>query len=57
MVFHTVAAQSRTSSWRLGQAIKRQASLISTDHHGTGDGKPMTLTFSDVAVKLTGSDT
>jgi len=31
--------------------------LISTDHHGTADGKPMTLTFSDVAVKLTGSDT
>lgn len=31
--------------------------LVSTDHHGTADGKPLTLTFSDVAVKLTGSDT
>jgi hypothetical protein len=31
--------------------------LISTEHHGTADGKPMTLTFTDVAVKLTGSDT
>jgi len=31
--------------------------LISTEHHGTADGKPLTLTFSDVAVKLTGSDT
>ena len=31
--------------------------LVSTDHHGTADGKPMTLTFTNVAVKLTGSDT
>jgi hypothetical protein len=31
--------------------------LISTDHHGTADGKPMKLFFSDVAVKLAGSDT
>jgi hypothetical protein len=30
--------------------------LVSTDHRGTADGKPLTLTFSDVAVKLTGSD-
>lgn len=31
--------------------------LISTEHRGTADGKPLRLTFSDVAVKLTGSDT
>jgi hypothetical protein len=31
--------------------------LISTDHHGTADGKPLKLWFSDVAVKLSGSDT
>ena len=31
--------------------------LFSTEHHGTADGKPMTLTFTNVAVKLTGSDT
>jgi hypothetical protein len=30
--------------------------LISTDHRGTADGKPLHLFFSDVAVKLTGSD-
>jgi len=30
--------------------------LVSTDHHGTLDGKPMRITLSDVAVKLTGSD-
>ena len=31
--------------------------LISTDHQGTADGKPFSLTFTDVAVKLAGSDT
>jgi hypothetical protein len=31
--------------------------LISTDHRGTADGKPLRLTFSNVAVKLAGSDT
>jgi hypothetical protein len=31
--------------------------LISTDHRGTADGKPLHVFFSDVAVKLTGSDT
>jgi hypothetical protein len=30
--------------------------LISTDHRGTADGKPFRLFFSDVSVKLTGSD-
>jgi hypothetical protein len=30
--------------------------LISTDHHGTADGKPFRLSISDVSVKLTGSD-
>lgn len=31
--------------------------LISTEHRGTADGKPLHLFFSDVAVKVTGSDT
>jgi hypothetical protein len=31
--------------------------LISTDHRGTGDGNPLRVFFSDVSVKLTGSDT
>lgn len=30
--------------------------LISTDHKGTADGKPARVFYSDVAVKLTGSD-
>ena len=31
--------------------------LVSTEHRGTADGKPLRLTFSNVAVKLVGSDT
>ena len=31
--------------------------LISTDHRGNADGKPIRVFFSDVAVKVTGSDT
>jgi len=30
--------------------------LISTDHRGTADGKPLRIYISDVSVKLTGSD-
>jgi hypothetical protein len=30
--------------------------LFSTDHRGTADGKPVRLTFTGVAVKVTGSD-
>jgi len=31
--------------------------VISADHHGTADGAPFSVTFSDVAVKVAGSDT
>jgi hypothetical protein len=31
--------------------------LISTDHRGTADGEPMHVFFSNVSVKLVGSDT
>jgi len=30
--------------------------LVSTDHRGTADGKPLAIFFSNVSVKLTGSD-
>lgn len=30
--------------------------LFSTEHHGTADGNPFELTFTDVAVKVKGSD-
>lgn len=31
--------------------------LVSTDHRGTADGKPVSITFTNLAVKLAGSDT
>ena len=31
--------------------------LLALDHRGTGDGKPLRIFFTDVAVKLAGSDT
>ncbi len=31
--------------------------LVSTEHRGTADGKPLHISISDVAVKLAGSDT
>lgn len=31
--------------------------LVSTDHRGTADGKPIRIFFSNVSVKLVGSDT
>lgn len=31
--------------------------LVSTEHRGTADGKPLRLTFSNIAVKVAGSDT
>jgi hypothetical protein len=30
--------------------------LISMDHHGTADGNPLRIFFSDVSVKVTGSE-
>jgi hypothetical protein len=31
--------------------------LVSLDHRGTGDGTPLRVSFSDVSVKLVGSNT
>ena len=44
-----------TASW--ADYKKAGPLLVSTDHRGTADGKPLRIFFSDVAVKLTGSDT
>jgi hypothetical protein len=30
--------------------------LVSTEHRGTADGKPLHVSITNVAVKLTGSD-
>jgi hypothetical protein len=44
-----------TATW---EGYKKAGPLfISTDHHGTADGGAFSLSFSDVAVKLAGSDT
>jgi hypothetical protein len=39
-----------------GSQKKAGPLLISTDRRGRADGKPMRIFFTDVAVKLTGSD-
>jgi hypothetical protein len=58
MVFHhggSAKPNTVVASWA---GYKKAGPLVvSTDHRGTADGAPMTLTFSDVAVKVTGSDT
>lgn len=42
------------ASW--GDYKKAGPLLVSLDHRGTGDGKPLRIFFSDVSVKLVGSD-
>jgi hypothetical protein len=57
MVFHhggSVKPNLVVASW--AGYKKAGPLLISTDHRGTADGKPLVLTFSDVSYKLTGSD-
>jgi hypothetical protein len=57
MVFHhggSVKPNLVVASW--AGYKKAGPLLISTDHRGTADGKPLVLTFSDVSFKLTGSD-
>src|SRR6266404_3812449 len=41
---------------RWGDYKKAGPLLVSLDHRGTADGKPLRVFFSDVSVKLTGSD-
>jgi hypothetical protein len=43
-----------TTTWASNK--KAGPLLVSTDHRGTADGKPARIFFSDVAVKLTGSN-
>jgi hypothetical protein len=57
MVFHhggTTKPNTVVATW--AGYKKAGPILVSTEHHGTADGTPMTLVFSNVAVKLTGSD-
>ena len=58
MVFHRGGPQKPSTvavTWAGYQ--KAGPLLVSTDHHGTADGKPVRVFFTNVAIKLTGSDT
>jgi hypothetical protein len=57
-VFHRGGSKKPTvvvASW--GDCKKAGPLLVSLDHHGTGDGNPLRVFFSDVSVKLVGSNT
>ena len=57
MVYHRGGPKKPSiviASW--GGYKKAGPLLFSTDHRGSADGKPLTLTHTGVAVKLTGSD-
>ena len=57
MVFHhggTVKPSLVDVAW---EGYKKAGPLwISTDHHGTADGHPVRIFFTDIAVKVAGSD-
>ncbi|WP_263366483.1 hypothetical protein [Edaphobacter bradus] len=58
MVYHRggpKAPQLVTATW--AGYKKAGPLLISTEHRGTADGKPLHIFISDVSVKVTGSDT
>jgi hypothetical protein len=58
LVFHhggSVKSAGIVATWADNK--KAGPLLVSTDHRGTRDGKPLRISFSNVAVKLTGSDT
>lgn len=57
-VYHRGGAKMPTllfATW--GGQKKAGPLLVSTDRRGFGDGKPIHIFFTDVAVKVTGSDT
>ena len=57
-IFHRGGSKKPTviiASW--GDYKKAGPLLVSLDHRGTGDGSPLRVFFSDVSVKLVGSDT
>jgi hypothetical protein len=58
MVFHHGASAKPSGVVATWAGYKKAGPLlVSTEHHSTADGKPLRIFFSDVAVKLTGSDT
>jgi hypothetical protein len=58
MVYHRGGPKKPTTVIAPWTGYKKAGPLlVSTDHQGTADGKPVHIFFSNVAVKLTGSDT
>lgn len=56
-VYHRGGAQKPSLVTATWTGYKKAGPLlVSTEHHGTADGKPFKLSISDVAVKLAGSD-
>src|SRR6201987_1693820 len=53
---HHGAPKSRTVIATFADYMKAGPLLIATDHRGTANGKPIRIFFSDVSVKLAGSD-
>jgi hypothetical protein len=52
----TGAPKPRLVMTTFADYMKAGPLLIATDHRGMADGKPIRIFFSDVSVKLTGSD-
>jgi hypothetical protein len=58
MVYHRGGSQKPSLVTATWTGYKKAGPvLISTEHRGTADGKPLHIFLSDVAVKVTGSDT
>jgi len=56
-VYHRGGAQKPTTVTMTWEAYKKAGPLlISTDHNGTADGNTVRIFFTDIAVKLAGSD-
>jgi hypothetical protein len=56
-IYHRGGAQKPSNVTATWAGYKKAGPvLISTEHRGTADGKPLHLFITDVAVKLTGSD-
>jgi hypothetical protein len=56
IVYHHGAPKPRLVMTTFADYMKAGPLLIATDHRGMADGKPIRIFFSDVSVKLTGSD-
>jgi hypothetical protein len=56
IVYHHGAPKPRLVMTTFADYMKVGPLLIATDHRGMADGKPIRIFFSDVSVKLTGSD-